>query len=266
MGTAHLFMTIPMNARTRFILCISLFALFAGSALADRLYLVDGMQIPGTAVAVSATSVQFKTTDGVTHTYPRSSVQWINFGQTPAAPTSPSGTAGDSSTNSPAATLASNGAQGQTAAPSNTGSNVPQAQAQAALAFHNAKRQAVGVGPLQWSTTLAAAAQSWANHLARDENCNLVHTQNNTYGENLFGGSGMAYTALDAAEDWYSEIAKYHYGVLASANFAPTGHYTQMVWRNTTQVGMGQATCPGGAIVIVAEYNPPGNYIGQKPY
>jgi pathogenesis-related protein 1 len=54
--------------------------------------------------------------------------------------------------------------------------------------------------------------------------------------------------------------------VLTAANFAPTGHYTQMVWRSTTQVGMGQASCPGGALVIVAEYNPPGNYIGQKPY
>jgi len=266
MGTAHLFATFPMKAHTRFILCISIFVLFSGWALADRLFLVDGTQIPGTAVAVSASSVQFKTTDGVTHTYPRSTVQWINFSQTPPAPSSPSATSANSSTNSPGATSAWNGAQGQIAVPSNTGSNVPQAQAQAALAFHNAKRQAVGVGPLQWSTNLAAAAQNWANHLARDENCNLAHTQNNTYGENLFGGSGMAYTALDAAEDWYSEIAKYHNGVLTAANFAPAGHYTQMVWRDTTQVGMGQATCSGGAIVIVAEYNPPGNYIGQKPY
>lgn len=158
------------------------------------------------------------------------------------------------------------GAQGQAAVPSKTGSKVPQAQAQPALDFHNAKRQAVGVGPLQWSTSLAGVAQNWANHLASTENCNLVHTQNNRYGENLFGGSGMAFTALDAAQDWYSEIAKYHYGVLTAANFAPTGHYTQMVWRSTTQVGMGQANCAGGAVVIVAEYNPPGNVIGEKPY
>lgn len=162
---------------------------------------------------------------------------------------------------------ASGSAQGVTAAvPSNTGSNVPQAQAQAALDFHNAKRHDVGVPPLQWSATLAAAAQNWANHLASTNHCGLVHTINDRYGENLFGGSGMAYTALDASQDWYNEISKYSYGVVTATNFASTGHYTQMIWSHTTAVGIGQANCPGGATVIVAEYDPPGNYIGQKPY
>jgi pathogenesis-related protein 1 len=165
--------------------------------------------------------------------------------------------------------LSPSGAQvsGQSAAvASRTGSKVPQDQAQAALDFQNSKRQDVGVPPLQWSADLAAAAQRWADHLAADEHCNLVHTVNDPYGENLFGGSGAPYTALSASLAWYSEIAKYHYGVLNGTNWAPTGHYTQMVWRNTTQVGMGQATCSGGQIVIVAEYTPPGNYLGQKPY
>lgn len=158
-------------------------------------------------------------------------------------------------------------AQGPAAAvPSNTGSNVPQAQAQAALEFHNAKRHDVGVPPLQWSASLAAVAQSWANHLAATNHCGLIHTVNDRYGENLFGGSGMSYTALDASRDWYNEISKYTYGAVTAANFAPTGHYTQMVWSHTTAVGIGQANCPGGATVIVAEYDPPGNYIGQKPY
>jgi pathogenesis-related protein 1 len=150
--------------------------------------------------------------------------------------------------------------------PSNTGSSIPQAQAQAALDFHNAKRHDVGVAPLQWSTKLAAAAQNWANHLAKDEGCNLSHTQSNSYGENLFGGRGAMYTALDAARGWYGEIAKYHYGILTNDNWYPTGHYTQMIWQNTAEVGMGQATCSGGVTVIVAEYNPPGNYMGEKPY
>ena len=237
-----------------------MFVLLTGSALADRLYLVNGTQIPGNFVAASASTVQFQTTDGVTRTYPRSGVQWIYFGQAPSVPAVPSA----SSTTSPAS--GSNGAQGQSAVPSNTGSSVPQAQAQAALDFHNAKRQAVGVAPLQWSTNLAAVAQNWANHLAKDEGCDLVHTENNPYGENLFGGRGAPQTALAAAQDWYSEIAKFHYGVLTDANWAPTGHYTQMVWRATTQLGMGQATCSGGGTVVAAEYNPPGNYIGQKPY
>jgi pathogenesis-related protein 1 len=156
---------------------------------------------------------------------------------------------------------------GQSAAvPANTGSRVSQAQAQLALDFHNVKRHDVGSPPLQWSPVLATVAQNWATHLASDNGCRLSHTVNGPYGENLFGGSGAPYTALDAAKDWYSEISKYPYGALTAMNFAPTGHYTQMVWSRTTQVGIGQASCPGGGTVIAAEYSPPGNYIGQKPY
>ena len=157
-------------------------------------------------------------------------------------------------------------ASAQSTVPANTGSRVIPSDAQSALDFQNAKRHDVGSPPLQWSPQLAGVAQNWANHLASAENCDLVHTTGGHYGENLFAGSGRAYTAVDAAKDWYGEIAKFHYGPLTDNNWADAGHYTQMVWRNTTSVGMGRATCPGGWVVIVAEYDPPGNYIGQKPY
>ena len=150
--------------------------------------------------------------------------------------------------------------------PSNTGSRVPQAQAQAALDFHNKVRAEVGAPPLQWSPALAAVAQRWAEHLARENNCDLEHTQNNNYGENLFGGSGAPFTALDASRDWYGEIKQYKLRVLTANNFHSTGHYTQMVWSTTAKVGIGQATCRGGGTVIAAEYDPAGNIIGQKPY
>jgi uncharacterized protein YkwD len=236
-----------------------------GSAFADKLYLLNGTQVVGTYLGGTAGYVQFRSGDGTVQNYNLSSVQWINI--TPRA----GGPAGSPTSSAPPSSSSNNSApaspstQGQSMVPSNTGSNVPQAQAQLALNFHNAKRHDVGAPPLQWSATLAAVAQNWANHLASG-GCNLVHTANNTYGENLFGGSGAPYTALDASQDWYSEISRYSYGVVTATNFAPTGHYTQMVWSRTTQVGIGQATCRGGGTVIAAEYSPPGNYIGQKPY
>jgi len=150
--------------------------------------------------------------------------------------------------------------------PAITGSRVTQPQAQQALDFHNAKRSEVGAPPLQWSVDLASLAQHWADHLAVDNQCQLQHNPNNTHGENLFGGSGAAYTALFASQSWYSEIKDYHYGVLSDTNWSKTGHYTQMVWKSTTKVGIGQAACPDGGVVIAAEYDPPGNYMGQKPY
>ncbi len=151
------------------------------------------------------------------------------------------------------------------APPSSTGSAVSAANAQLALQFHNCARQEVGSPPLQWSTELSAYAQNWANHLAKDEHCNLVHSEGGDYGENLFGGSG-SYTPLFASQDWYTEKKLFHYGVLNESNWAPSGHYTQMVWKATTNVGMGEAHCPGGDLVIVAEYSPAGNMMGEKPY
>lgn len=240
------------------ILSITVFLLTA-SASADRLFLQDGTKVDGTYLGGSGASIQFRMNDGNVKSYDLSSIQWIYLGQRPAS---------TSHSQSPAGPRPSAGGTNANSAvvPANTGSNVPQDQAQLALDFHNQKRLEVGSPALQWSTELAAYAQKWANHLANDNHCQLDHTVDNKYGENLFGGSGVTYTALFASQDWYGEKQKYTYGVLTDANWYATGHYTQMVWRNTTQIGMGQANCAGGGSVIAAEYYPPGNYMGQKPY
>jgi pathogenesis-related protein 1 len=39
-----------------------------------------------------------------------------------------------------------------------------------------------------------------------------------------------------------------------------------VIWKNTTQVGCGCAVSQSGAFFFVCNYDPPGNYIGQKPY
>jgi KaiC/GvpD/RAD55 family RecA-like ATPase len=43
------------------------------------------------------------------------------------------------------------------------------------------------------------------------------------------------------------------------------GHYTQIVWRDSKEVGCGSAR-NGNRQVWVCEYNPPGNFVGQRPY
>jgi len=45
--------------------------------------------------------------------------------------------------------------------------------------------------------------------------------------------------------------------------FKISGHFTQMIWRNSTELGMGMASDRSGKIIIVGNYNPPGNYTGQ---
>ena len=122
-------------------------------------------------------------------------------------------------------------------------------------------RKEVGTPPLTWSNDLAAFAQQWANHLASIGK--MVHRPNNKYGENLFMGSGN-YTPLDASVNWYNEKNGYKYRKID--NDLSAGHYTQMIWYNTTQVGVGVAIAANGDIYVVANYSPPGNYVGEYPY
>lgn len=161
-------------------------------------------------------------------------------------------------------------AKGQTV-PKETGSTIAQADAQLALDFHNKVRKDVGSPPLEWSAELAKYAQAWADNLAKNKNCNMEHRPSDgewaqKHGENIFWGSGMNFSPLYASERWYSEIKDYKHGPISDINWPIAGHYTQVVWKTTTQVGLGMATCPGGEIIIVGNYNPPGNYWGQKAY
>jgi hypothetical protein len=39
-----------------------------------------------------------------------------------------------------------------------------------------------------------------------------------------------------------------------------------MIWKNTKEIGVGIATCPAGGLIVVANYNPPGNFMGEFPY
>jgi pathogenesis-related protein 1 len=154
--------------------------------------------------------------------------------------------------------------------PTTTGSKVSQSEAQESLDFHNKVRNDVGTKPLEWSSELAAYAQEWADHLASND-CAFEHRSGQydvkNYGENIFwGSSASSYNTLSACKSWYSEIEQYVHGELTNDNWSVAGHYTQMVWYSTTAVGIGSATCSNGAIIVVANYNPPGNYMGQKAY
>jgi pathogenesis-related protein 1 len=139
--------------------------------------------------------------------------------------------------------------------PDNTGSAVTTKDAQQALDFHNKVRQDVGVPPLAWSEELSAFAQAWADHLVKSD-CAFEHRRDtgkwsSSYGENIFMGSGI-FTVKDASQSWYDEIKSYTYVEVSETNFRATGHYTQMVWRTTTKIGMGVATCSNGNYIIVA--------------
>lgn len=138
------------------------------------------------------------------------------------------------------------------------------AEQQAVLDYHNKVRADVNVKPLIWSDKITQYAHAWAEHLAAD-NCGFEHRKNSDYGENLFKGTLGAYDMVSAAKAWESEKSDYSGEVIDSSNYQVVGHYTQMVWNDTTEVGCATASCDNN-LTVVCNYNPPGNYLGKKPY
>lgn len=149
------------------------------------------------------------------------------------------------------------------------------------LDAHNQTRAAVAVLPLTWSSRMSSYAQEWATHLANNNGCKMQHRAAvgmNTLGvgENLYWASPtqwsdgrteiQAITSAQVSNDWASEAVDYDYASNTCAVGKVCGHYTQMVWKTTTEVGCGMALCPDKGQIWVCNYNPPGNYIGMKPY
>ncbi|KAF7844783.1 protein transport Sec1a-like [Senna tora] len=129
------------------------------------------------------------------------------------------------------------------------------------LDVHNQARAEVGVGPLSWNETLAAYAQSYADK--RIDDCEMEHSMG-PYGENL----AMAYENMDgtdAVKLWLTEKENYD----PSSNTCKNDeclHYTQIVWRDTVQVGCGRSKCKNGWMFVICSYAPIGNIEGQRPY
>ncbi len=137
------------------------------------------------------------------------------------------------------------------------------------LAVHNSERSAVGVPPLTWNDDLAAGAKIWAEHLATSGE--FTHDPNKpaNVGENIagFNPSKGASAPGEGQSLWVDEKKNWHGGVLTPENWYPTGHYTQMVWKDTKQVGCETANGAGHPYsILVCRYSPPGNYMGQAPY
>jgi uncharacterized protein YkwD len=123
------------------------------------------------------------------------------------------------------------------------------------LALHNAKRRAHCAPDLAWSNELAAAAQAWADR------CELAHAPrsvNPKHGENLARGPGKLGEAAFLFGGWYDEVRQYNFG--APGFQKGTGHFTQIVWRGTRELGCAVASCHGRKY-WVCRYAPQGNIV-----
>ncbi|KAF1574066.1 Cysteine-rich venom protein, partial [Eudyptes moseleyi] len=130
---------------------------------------------------------------------------------------------------------------------------------------HNTLRR--GVKPtasnmlkMEWCPLAAKNAQKWANQ------CTLSHSPANVRrttvqcGENLFMSSAP-FSWSDVIQAWYNEEQDFEYGTGAKTQGAVIGHYTQLVWYNSYQIGCAVAYCPRNQYkyFYVCQYCPPGN-------
>ena len=137
------------------------------------------------------------------------------------------------------------------------------------LAAHNRERLDLGLEPLTWNPALAQSAQAWADTLA--SNGRFEHAPENRYapeGENLWAGTKGYYAPEAMVDAWIREKRFFRPGVFpansTTGNVEDVGHYTQLIWRATTQVGCAQATSASEDI-LVCRYAEAGNYIGEQP-
>jgi pathogenesis-related protein 1 len=170
------------------------------------------------------------------------------------------------------------GAAGAGAAPGETGRLVGM------TAAHNVVRArqmnptpSPALPPLTWSAELATTAQAYANKLATD--CSFQHSRAPGLGENLALYGGTMATPQAVTEGWAAEQECYTFGKFMQGdscnmqcamqkNANGCGHYTQIIWRNTTELGCGVATCASSSRteIWVCNYKAPGNYVGQDAF
>jgi len=136
-----------------------------------------------------------------------------------------------------------------------------QSLARETLAPQNAVRALFGEPPLRWSSDLADAAQDWADRLVATGQ--FGHRPDDPYGENLYEITGGSASPKQVVDAWADEARDYD--VATNTCRGVCGHFTQIVWRSTREVGCGVVGNESRE-VWVCEYDPPGNVVGYRPF
>ena len=134
-----------------------------------------------------------------------------------------------------------------------------------ALQTHNYYRKLHQVEPLKLNKDLCKIAEKYSKHLASigylEHSDNCYH--DDALGENLYFCYGMDPTGSLVTKNWYSEMKNYNYNGDWSNG---TGHFTQIVWKETKEVGFGKCKNKKGRTFVVANYYPTGNVLGFFKY
>ncbi len=123
---------------------------------------------------------------------------------------------------------------------------------------------------LRWSPQLALEAKEWGHKLARKGR--LEHADASVRsgtGENLWMGTADAWPVDTMVGMFIDEKRHYRHGrfpeISRTGQWADVAHYTQVIWRDTQEVGCAVVTDRGWD-VLVCRYYPAGNVWGRMAY
>lgn len=139
-----------------------------------------------------------------------------------------------------------------------------------ALALHNAERARLSLPPLAWSCHLAQEAAGWARMLA--QRGRLEHASKDVRGasgENLWMGTAGRFAVAHMVGRFVEEREVYRHArfpdISRTGNWKDAGHYSQLVWRDTSELGCALAS-GSGRDVLVCRYHPAGNVEGRLAF
>ncbi|ODN81607.1 hypothetical protein L202_02016 [Cryptococcus amylolentus CBS 6039] len=237
---------------------------------------LDGQGSAVAAVVVPASSTASLEQETQTATFISSSTE-VQETATPVSSTSEQ-EATTTSSSSPEETATSASFSVSAEASSTGSSSGLSTDAQTLVDLYNAFRAQYGAGNVTWNDDLASYAATAA------AKCDMQHT-GGPYGENLASGVGGGYDITAGFQSWADEACKLTFALfraglnvlllmsyhIASYN-GSASHFTQVVWKATSEIGCATSSCADGTIFtgygsnllyLVCEYNPAGNVIGD---
>ncbi|XP_028242838.1 STS14 protein-like [Glycine soja] len=141
------------------------------------------------------------------------------------------------------------------------------ASAREFLEAHNQARAEVGVEALSWSEKLGNVSSLMVRYQRNKKGCEFANLTASRYGGNQLWAGVTEVAPRVVVEEWVKEKKFYVRENNTCVGKHECGVYTQVVWRNSTEVGCAQAVCvKEQASLTICFYDPPGNVIGEIPY